>query len=48
MDHAPHSPDLALNDFWLFAEMKFALKGQRRILKTSKKCDESTESHSAT
>jgi hypothetical protein len=25
----PYSPDLALNDFWLFPKLKSALKGQR-------------------
>jgi hypothetical protein len=25
MEHLPHSPDLAPNDFWLFTAMKFAL-----------------------
>jgi predicted Abi (CAAX) family protease len=29
MEHPPISFDLALNDFWLFPEIKSALKGQR-------------------
>jgi hypothetical protein len=29
MEHPPYSPDLALNDFWLFPEIKYALKGRR-------------------
>jgi histone-lysine N-methyltransferase SETMAR len=29
MEHPPCSPDLALNDFWLFPEIKSALKGRR-------------------
>jgi hypothetical protein len=29
MEHPPHSPDLALNDFWLFPRIKSALKGQK-------------------
>jgi hypothetical protein len=29
MDYPPFFPDLALNDFWLFPKIKFALKGQR-------------------
>jgi hypothetical protein len=28
MEHPPHSPDLSPNDFWLFPEIKFALKGR--------------------
>jgi len=28
MKHPPYSPDLAPNDFWLFPEIKSALKGQ--------------------
>jgi hypothetical protein len=27
MEHPPCSPDFALNDFWLFPEIKSALKG---------------------
>jgi histone-lysine N-methyltransferase SETMAR len=27
MEHPPFSPDLALNDFWLFSKIKSALKG---------------------
>jgi hypothetical protein len=27
MEHPPYSPDLALNDFWLFQKVKFDLKG---------------------
>jgi hypothetical protein len=41
LEHIPHSPDLALNDFCLFPEIKSAFKGQRlRIMKTLKKCDD--------
>jgi len=29
MDHPFYSPDLALNDFWLFPKIKSALKGLR-------------------
>jgi len=29
MEHPPYSPDLALNDFWLFPKIKSSLKGQR-------------------
>jgi len=29
MEHPPCSPDLAPNDFWMFPEIKFALKGRR-------------------
>jgi hypothetical protein len=29
IQHAPLSPDLAPNDFWLFPHFKSALKGQR-------------------
>jgi hypothetical protein len=29
MEHPPFSPDLALNDFWLFSKIKSALKGWR-------------------
>jgi transposase len=29
MEHPPCSPDLAPNDFWLFPEIKSALKGRR-------------------
>jgi len=29
MEHPPFSPDLALNYFWLFPEIKSTLKGQR-------------------
>jgi histone-lysine N-methyltransferase SETMAR len=27
VEHPPYSPDLAPNDFWLFPEIKSALKG---------------------
>jgi hypothetical protein len=26
LEHPPYSPDLAPNDFWLFPEIKYALK----------------------
>jgi hypothetical protein len=29
LDHPPYSPDLAPCDFWLFPELKVALKGRR-------------------
>jgi hypothetical protein len=29
MDHPPYSRDLAPCDFWLFTQLKYALKGQR-------------------
>jgi hypothetical protein len=29
MEHPPSSPDLAPNDFWLFTEIKCALKERR-------------------
>jgi hypothetical protein len=29
MEHPPGSPDMALNDYWLFQKIKSALKGQR-------------------
>jgi hypothetical protein len=29
LDHPPYSPDLAPSDFWLFPELKTALKGHR-------------------
>jgi hypothetical protein len=29
IEHTPFSPDMALNDFWLFPKIKFALKGWR-------------------
>jgi hypothetical protein len=29
IERPPYSPHLALNDFWLFTEIKFALKGPR-------------------
>jgi hypothetical protein len=37
MEHPPHSPDMALNDFWLFPKI-VCLKGDEDfwILKTSK------------
>jgi hypothetical protein len=28
MEYPPYSPDLALNDFWLFPKIKSALKGR--------------------
>jgi len=39
----PYFPDLASNDFWLFPEIKSALKGRRF---QDKKCDDSTENYS--
>jgi hypothetical protein len=29
MEHQPYFPDLALNGFWLFPEIKSALKGRK-------------------
>jgi len=29
MEHPLYSPDLALNDFWLFPKIKYVLKGRR-------------------
>jgi hypothetical protein len=29
MEHSPCSPDMALNNFWLFPKIKSALKRQR-------------------
>jgi hypothetical protein len=50
MQHPPYSPNLALNDFWLFPKMKSALKGRRfqgnEDIQT--KCDDGTESYSTT
>jgi hypothetical protein len=51
MEHSPCSPGLAPNDFWLFPEIKYALKGRRfqdigDIQK--RKSDDSTESYSTT
>jgi hypothetical protein len=49
VEHLTYSLDLAPNDFWLFPKIKSASKGRIvRILKTSKKCDESTESYFTT
>jgi hypothetical protein len=47
MDHLPCSPDLALNDFWLFPKIKSALKG-RRFLDIDKKKYDGIESYSTT
>jgi hypothetical protein len=39
-EHPPCSPDLALNDFWLFPKIKSALKGQQfQDIEDIKKCD---------
>jgi hypothetical protein len=49
MEHPPYSPDLALNDLWLFPKIKSALKEEHlRIMKTLKKSDDGTESYSIT
>jgi hypothetical protein len=48
MEHPPHSPDLAPNDFWLFPKIKSAVK-DRRFQDTEdiqNKCDDGTESYS--
>jgi hypothetical protein len=50
MEHAPYSPDLARDDFWLFLKIKSALKW-REFEDTEdiqKKCDDDTESYSTT
>lgn len=39
-DQPPYSSYLALDDFWLFPEMKFILKTERfMLLKLLRKCD---------
>jgi hypothetical protein len=49
MEHTPHSPDLALNDFWLLPKIKSALKGQRfKDTENIQKGDNGTESFSIT
>jgi hypothetical protein len=49
MDHLPFSFDLALNDFWLFPEIKSALKGWRfQDTEDIKKKNVTTESCSTT
>jgi hypothetical protein len=47
MEHPFYSPDLDLNDFWLFPKIKSALNKDFRILKTYKKHD-GTEIYSTT
>jgi hypothetical protein len=50
MEHPPYSPDLALNDFWLFPNIKSALQ-QRRFQDNDdiqKNGDDGTESYSTT
>jgi histone-lysine N-methyltransferase SETMAR len=49
MEHPPYSPDLALNDFWLFPNIKSSLKGRRfQDTEDIKKSDDSTKSYSTT
>jgi hypothetical protein len=49
MEHPPCSPEWSLNDFWLFPEIKSALKGQRFQDKGHpKRRDDGTESYSTT
>jgi hypothetical protein len=45
MEHPPYSPDIALNDFWLFPKIKSATKGRRLH---PEKCDSSTENYPTT
>jgi len=45
MEHTPCSPDLTLNDFWLFPKIKSALKRQQDTEDNKKKCD-GTDSYS--
>jgi hypothetical protein len=48
MEHPPYSPDLVPNGFWLFPEIKSALKGRRfQHTEDMKQCDDGTESCSA-
>jgi hypothetical protein len=43
MEHPPFAPDLAPYDFWLFPEIKIALKGRRyQDTEDLKKCDDGT------
>jgi hypothetical protein len=46
MEHPPHSPHLAPNNFCLFQKIKSALKGRRFQDTEDKKCDDDTESYS--
>jgi hypothetical protein len=52
MEDPPCSPDLAPNDFFLFPEIKFALKRRKfqniEDIQKKKKCDDSTVSFSTT
>jgi hypothetical protein len=53
MEYPSYSPDLALNDFWLFPNINYAFKGRifqniEHIKKKKKKCDNGTESYSTT
>jgi hypothetical protein len=46
MEHPSCSPDLAMNDFWLFPKIKSALKGGR--FQDTEYIHDSTESYSTT
>jgi hypothetical protein len=48
MERTPFSPDLALNNSWLFPKIKFALKRRFQNIKDTQKCDKGTESYSTT
>jgi hypothetical protein len=49
MEHPPCSPDLPLNDFWLFPKIKSALKTRRfQDIEDTRKCEDDTESYSTT
>jgi hypothetical protein len=50
MEHIPCSPDLGLNDFWLFIKIKSTLKGWRfqDVEDIQKESDSGTESCSTT
>jgi hypothetical protein len=52
VEHPPYSPDLASNDFWLFTEIKSALKGRIfqdiEAVQKEKKYDNGSESYSTT
>jgi hypothetical protein len=49
VEHTPYAPDLAPNDFWLFTQIKSALKRRRfRDTEDIQKSDDVTESYSTT
>jgi hypothetical protein len=49
MEHPPYSPNLTLNDFWLFPKIK-SVRRERRFqdVEDIQKCDDGTESDSTT